>query len=55
MKNKITSAKEKGLNEVELGESVSLNDKEKEALIHMGYTIVTNGANYKIRWVNDGE
>ena len=55
VKNKITSAKEKGLNEVELGESVSLNDKEKEALIHMGYTIVTNGVNYKIRWVNDGE
>ena len=55
VKNKITSAKEKGLNEVELGESVSLNDKEKEALIYMGYTIVTNGVNYKIRWVNDGE
>ena len=55
VKNKITSAKEQGLNEVELGEGVSLNDKEKEVLTHMGYTIVTNGVNYKIRWVNDGE
>ena len=55
VKNKIISAKEQELNEVELGEGVSLNDKEKEVLTHMGYTIVTNGVNYKIRWVNDGE
>ena len=55
VKYKITCAKEKGLNEVELGEGVSLNDKEKEALRNMGYTIVTNGVNYKIRWVKDGE
>ena len=55
VKNKITSAKEQELNEVELGEGVSLNDKEKEVLTHMGYTIVTNGVNYKIRWVNDGK
>ena len=55
VKNKIISAKEQKLNEVELGEGVSLNDKEKEVLTHMGYTIVTNGVNYKIRWVNDGE
>ena len=55
VQHKIASAKEQGLNEVELGKGVSLNDKEKEALMHMGYTIVTNGVNYKIRWVNDGE
>ena len=55
VKNKIISAKEQELNEVELGEGVSLNDKEKEVLTHMGYTIITNGVNYKIRWVNDGE
>ena len=39
MKNKITSAKEKGLNEVELDESVSLNDKEKDALRNMGFPL----------------
>lgn len=55
VKYKITCAKAQELNEVELDEGVSLSDKEKEALRNMGYTIITNGVNYKIRWVNDGE
>jgi methylglyoxal synthase len=52
---KITQAKAQELNEVELGDGVFLSDAEKEALRCMGYTIVTNGENYKVRWVNDGE
>lgn len=55
VKYKITCAKAQELNEVELGDGVSLSDNEKEALKHMGYTIITNGVDYKIRWVNDGE
>lgn len=55
MKDKIVSAKEQGLNEVELDEGVTLSNKEKEALRSMGYTILTNGRKYKISWVNDGE
>ena len=55
MKDKIVSAKEQGLNEVELDEGVTLSNKEKEALRFMGYTILTNGRKYKISWVNDGE
>ena len=55
VKYKITQAKAQELNEVELGDGVFLSDAEKEALRCMGYTIVTNGENYKIRWVNDGE
>ena len=54
MKDKIVSAKEQGLNEVELDEGVTLSDNVKEALRSMGYTILTNGRKYKISWVNDG-
>lgn len=56
VKDKIMSAKEQGLNEVELDENVSLSDKEKEALRSIGCTILTNGRKYKISWVsnNDG-
>jgi methylglyoxal synthase len=55
VKYKITQAKAQELNEVELGDGVFLNDKEKDALRSMGYTIYTNGNSYKLRWVNDGE
>ena len=55
IKDRIMSAKEQGLNEVELDEGISLSDKEKEALRSIGYTILTNGRKYKISWVNDGE
>ena len=55
VKYKITCAKAQELNEVELGDGVFLTDSEKEALRHMGYTIITNGVDYKIRWVNDGK
>lgn len=55
MKDKIVSAKEQGLNEVELDEGVTLSDNVKEVLRSMGYTILTNGRKYKISWVNDGE
>ena len=58
VKYKITCAKAQELNEVELtwdDGSVFLSDKEKEALRQMGYTILTNGDTYKIRWVNDGK
>ena len=55
VKYKITQAKAQELNEVELGDGVFLSDAEKEALRCMGYTILTNGENYKVRWVNDGE
>ena len=54
MKDKIVSAKEQGLNEVELDEGVTLSDNVKEVLRSMGYTILTNGRKYKISWVNDG-
>ena len=56
LKYKITTAKAQELNEVELSwGDVFLSDKEKEALRQMGYTILTNGDTYKIRWVNDGK
>ena len=54
MKDKIVSAKEQGLNEIELDEGVTLSDNVKEVLRSMGYTILTNGRKYKISWVNDG-
>ena len=55
MKDKIVSAKEQGLNEIELDEGVTLSNDVKEVLRSMGYTILTNGRKYKISWVNDGE
>ena len=55
IKDKIVSAKEQGLNEVELDEGVALSNDVKEVLRSMGYTILTNGRKYKISWVNDGE
>ena len=54
MKDKIVSAKEQGLNEIELDEGVTLSNDVKEVLRSMGYTILTNGHKYKISWVNDG-
>ena len=54
MKDKIVSAKEQGLNEIELDEGVTLSDNVKEVLRSMGYSILTNGRKYKISWVNDG-
>ena len=54
MKDKIVSAKEQGLNEIELDEGVTLSNDVKEVLRSMGYTILTNGRKYKISWVNDG-
>ena len=54
MKDKIASAKEQGLNEIELDEGVTLSNDVKEVLRSMGYTILTNGRKYKISWVNDG-
>ena len=54
MKDKIVSAKEQGLNEIELDEGITLSDNVKEVLRSMGYTILTNGRKYKISWVNDG-
>ena len=55
IKDKIVSAKEQGLNEIELDEGVTLSNDVKEVLRSMGYTILTNGRKYKISWVNDGE
>lgn len=46
VKDKIMSAKEQGLNEVELDEGVTLSNKEKEALRSIGYIILTNGRKY---------
>ena len=54
MKDKIASAKEQGLNEIELDEGVTLSNDVKEVLRSMGYTILTNGRKYKISWANDG-
>ena len=54
MKDKIVSAKEQGLNEIELDEGVTLSNDVKEVLRSMGYTILTNGRKYKISWANDG-
>ena len=54
MNDKIASAKEQGLNEIELDEGVTLSNDVKEVLRSMGYTILTNGRKYKISWVNDG-
>lgn len=54
MKDKIVSAKEQGLNEIELDEGVTLSNDVKEVLRSMGYTILTNGRKYKISWVNNG-
>lgn len=46
VKDKIMSAKEQGLNEVELDEGVTLSNKEKEALRSIGYIILTNRRKY---------
>ena len=54
MNDKIASAKEQGLNEIELDEGVTLSNDVKEVLRSMGYTILTNGRKYKISWANDG-
>ena len=54
IKDKIASAKEQGLNEIELDEGVTLSNDVKEVLRSMGYTILTNGRKYKISWANDG-
>ena len=55
VKSKIAFAKAMKLNEVEIGDGEVLSDNAKDLLIDMGYTILSNGDNYKIRWVHDGE
>ena len=54
IKDKIVSATEQGLNEIELDEGVTFSNDVKEVLRSMGYTILTNGRKYKISWANDG-